>query len=741
MKIRLKKIISIVILTALLLSACSRPEPEKTFAKTGKVGVIVGGILDVFCEDVVPGSVPDYYYAAADMPLALETGKIDAYIDDELSAIDHCKVYDTIRIDKVVYSDHYGFIFNKDSRELCSQMNEYILTLRENGGLDELRRIWIDGEDESLQKVDYENLSGENGTLNIAIAATMPPMIYVKDGQYAGYEVAVLAGFCRQYGYGVEFSNSDFSSVMAAVTSGVSDIGAASISITEERKKSMLFSESHVEANAVSVVRKEEKTEKLSLEDFSSARIGMLDGSIHISTAQKHLPDATLQYFSSNFDMASSLKEGKIDGYIVDEPVARSLSNYYENQKILTILDPFSFVYALPKGDPDSEKLQEQLDNYLYEIKENGTLQEIDGIWFGKDESLKTIDLNRLKKNSKMLTLAAFAVSNEPFIYTKEDGNYLGYEIDILARFCDKYGYDLDINEYTFDDLMLALENGKCDIAAGAIAATEEREESFLLSVPHYEAGNVLVVKSFGTEVKESSFFTKITDSFHKTFLQESRWKLFLQGITTTVLISVASITCGSLLAFLLYLIYYQKNAVLNKIINGFCEIVEKTPAVVILMIFYYIVFGSLDIHAAVVAAFGLSLKFSVRVFGLLYIGVGSISKGQTEAAYALGYTPGKTFMKIIFPQAVMRILSGYKSNVVNLIEETAVVGYIAVQDLTKISDIIRSRTYEPFFPLLASAAIYIGIAVLLIFLVNKIEIRIDPKRRSEEDILGGIKR
>ena len=709
------------------------------YAKTNKVGVLLGGILDVYVDDVIPGASPEYFYAAADMPLALEAGKIDAYLDDELSAISHCESYDNIRIDRVVYSDHYGFIFNKNNEELRDKMDDYLAKIRNSGELDELKRIWIDSDDESTRRVEYGDLSAENGTLDIAIAATMPPLIYVKDGQYAGYEVAILVGFCREYGYGVEFSNSDFSSVLAGVTSGLSDIGAASISITDERKQSMLFSEPHVEANAVSVVRKNNADESHTVADYANSRIGMLNGSIHIATAQKFLPDATLHYYSSNSDIASALDHNRIDGYIVDEPVARLLINHYTDQSILKTLESFSYAYALPKEDPDSERLQEQLDTFLYKIKESGELREIDKIWFGKDESVKTVDLDRLKKNSKMLTFAVFTANNEPFDYVK-DGRFVGYEIDIMARFCEEYGYDLDINEYTFDDLLLALENGKCDVAAGTIAVTEERKGKYLFSIPHYDAGNVLVIKENSTKTDEGGFFSGIADSFYKTFIQENRWKLFVQGILTTVFVSILSIVCGTVLAFAFYLLYYKDNAIVNHVIDAYCELVEKTPAVVILMILYYIVFGRLNINAVFVASLGLSMKFSVTVFGLFRIGVGSISRGQTEAALALGYPPKKVFTRIIFPQAVMRIISGYKSAVVNLIEETAVIGYVAVQDLTKISDIIRSRTYEAFFPLIVSAIFYVLIAVLIITAVKKIEFRIDPKRRKKDAILKGIK-
>lgn len=736
MKNLTKKILITLLLLAMLLPVISYASDTAEFARTNKVGAVLGGILDQYCEDALPGGEPEYYYIAADMPLALETGKIDAYIDDELSAIAHCKTYNNIRIDKVLASDNYGFIFNKNNEKLRDEMNEYILRMREEGELDRLKKIWVDGDDEELKVVDFENLPATHGTLNISIGATMPPMVYVKDGTYAGYEVALITGFCREHGYAPEFSNTEFSSVLAAVTSGKADIGAASISITEERKESMLFSESHVAANVVSVVRISDSKVR-AIGDYNHARIGVLEGSVNIATAQKYFPDAVLQYYSSHEELAAALDKNVVDAYITDEPSARMLLSDYEDQSILTTLESSSYAFAFPKEDPDSEKLREQLDNYLYKIKENGTLRDIDNVWFGQDESKKTVDLDRLKKNSKMLTIAAFV--SEPLVYTK-DGNYVGYEIDILAGFCEEYGYDLDINEYSFDGLLNAVQAGRCDMAVGDISITEDRKEVMLFSEPDYDSGNVLVVKNKNAAAQEG-FFATIKNSFYKTFIQESRWKLFAQGILTTMLVALLSVVCGTLLAYVIFLLYYKNKTAVNKVINGYCELVEKTPAVVILMILYYIVFGRLDISATFVAALGLSMKFSVRVFGLLRIGAGAIDKGQTEAALALSYSDKKAFTKIVLPQAIMHVIAGYKSSIVNLIEETAVVGYIAVQDLTKISDIIRSRTYEAFFPLIVSALFYVLVAVLLITIVKNIEIKIDPRKRKEEDILKGIER
>jgi polar amino acid transport system substrate-binding protein len=116
------------------------------------------------------------------------------------------------------------------------------------------------------------------------------------------------------------------------------------------------------------------------------------------------------------------------------------------------------------------------------------------------------------------------------------------------------------------------------------------------------------------------------------------------------------------------------------------------------------------------------------------------VDNGQYEAAYMLGYSDRRIFYKIILPQALPHIVPSYKGEIIALIKATAVVGYIAVQDLTKMGDIIRSRTYEAFFPLIAVTVIYFLLEGILRFLISHIAVRLDFRRRKPEDILKGIK-
>ena len=215
---------------------------------------------------------------------------------------------------------------------------------------------------------------------------------------------------------------------------------------------------------------------------------------------------------------------------------------------------------------------------------------------------------------------------------------------------------------------------------------------------------------------------------------------MFLSGILTTILITVLSILFGTILGFLAYMCCRNGNKAAN-IISGFLVwLIQGMPVVVLLMILYYIIFAKAQISGTVVAVISFTLVFSSGVFGMLKSGVGAIDRGQMEAALALGYGDVRAFFRIILPQAVPHFLPAYKGEVVALIKATAIVGYIAVQDLTKMGDIIRGRTYEAFFPLIAVAVIYFILGGLLTFLVGRIEIRINPKRRKRDDILKGVR-
>jgi polar amino acid transport system substrate-binding protein len=175
----------------------------------------------------------------------------------------------------------------------------------------------------------------------------------------------------------------------------------------------------------------------------------------------------------------------------------------------------------------------------------------------------------------------------------------------------------------------------------------------------------------------------------------------------------------------------------------GLCNVVLKLvhgmPTVVLLMVLYYVVFGSIDLSGLIVAIVGFSLVFAVAAFGMLDSGVRAVDAGQLEAASALGYTDNAAFFKLILPQAALHFMPDLTGSVISLLKGTSVVGYIAVQDLTKMGDIVRSATYDAFFPLIAVTILYFAIEWVLGRVIALIAARMDPRRRTPDEILKGL--
>ncbi|MBO7348938.1 MAG: amino acid ABC transporter permease, partial [Spirochaetales bacterium] len=244
---------------------------------------------------------------------------------------------------------------------------------------------------------------------------------------------------------------------------------------------------------------------------------------------------------------------------------------------------------------------------------------------------------------------------------------------------------------------------------------------------------------SASTAVAKVGFFEKIQQSFYKTFIRENRWKLFVSGAGVTTLITICSIIIGTVLGFAVYMACRHGNVFANKTTNFFMWLIHGMPTVLFLMILYYVIFGSSRLSGMWISVVGFSLMFATSMIDMLRVGYNAIGKGQYEAATAMGYSDGQSFFRILLPQAAHHFLPIYSNEVVTLIKETSVVGYIAVLDLTKISDLVRSRTYEAFFALILTAVVYFVIQGIMVRLVRMIQKKIDPRRRSDKKILEGI--
>ena len=475
-----------------------------------------------------------------------------------------------------------------------------------------------------------------------------------------------------------------------------------------------------------------------SLSQLNGKQIGIQTGSTFDEIVLETLPDVRISYFNTYPDLAAALEANKIDGFPGDEPVLRLMA---AEDPLLTVLpeymDSFEFGFLLPETE-SGEKLLGEINAWLESIKENGTLDQLIEKWVDGPQEEKTLpDYTAFPATNGVLTFATDS-TYPPMSYFR--GNeVIGLEVELAANFCAANGYGLVIRNMNFDGILPAVQNGKVDFAAAGMTITEEREESVNFSIPYYTGGTAMAVLK-AEEKKDTSFWGELKDSFTKTFLREDRWKLFLEGIGTTLLITALSILFGTALGFGVFMACRKGNPVANGVTRFSMWLVQGMPMVVLLMILYYVIFGRVAIRGVTVAVIGFTMTFGASVYGLMKMGVGAIDRGQYEAAYALGYSSRRTFFRIILPQALPHVFPAYKGEIVGLIKATAIVGYIAVQDLTKMGDIVRSRTYEAFFPLIAVTIIYFILEGLISMLVSRISVNFNPKHRKPAEILKGVK-
>ena len=156
-----------------------------------------------------------------------------------------------------------------------------------------------------------------------------------------------------------------------------------------------------------------------------------------------------------------------------------------------------------------------------------------------------------------------------------------------------------------------------------------------------------------------------------------------------------------------------------------YLTVIRGTPVVVQLLIIYFVIFGNVNIDKIPVAIMAFGFNSGAYVAGIFRSGIMSIDGGQFEAGRSLGFNYVQTMRYIIMPQAFKNVLPALGNEFIVLLKETSVAGYIALQDLTKAGDIIRSRTYDAFMPLIAVALIYLAMVLIFTKLVNMLERRL----------------
>ena len=741
-----KTLICIMIVLLIGLTGCGKSERIiESFedAREARIGVMTGSTGERLAMEKFPQADIKSFDDVMDAVTALQVGQIDAIITAYPTALNAAKHNPELWYlpEPVDYEDT-AIGIKKGNEELLTQVNAILRSLKNDGTLEDMKRRWFKTELGPYEEVRIP-LPEDGEALKVGVSATREPFSFVDDKQrVTGHDGELAHRIAAKLNRPLQFSDMTFSALIPALQSGKVDMVITGMTATEERRKTVDFSQPYFANAQVLLVKKAaaagEGQQKMALlEDIADKRVGVYEGTIHDAFVETTYPQAEVMRFNSTADMVLALKNNKVDVILFDAvPSGVILKN---NQDLGVLTDE---VLSTPLGigfSKNNPQLRKKFNEFLQVIREDGTYQEMYSRWIENDPEKAVMPaLENHPQGSKVIL--GVAVGDLPYVAMK-DGEYTGFDIEMLRRFAQYEGFNLEIVPMEFSALVAALSSGKVDMIADSISITEERQKAVDFSQPYMDSKTAAIaLKSnlaeyAGEEAApgKNPFWKSFTQGFYNNLVLENRYRLILDGLKVTVIISLFSLLFGTLLGGLVCFLRMSKRKVLNLIARAYISLLRGTPVLVLLMLIFYVVFASVDINPVFVAVVAFGMNFAAYVAEMYRTGIEGVDKGQREAGIAMGFTKAETFFYIVLPQAVMRILPVYKGEFISMVKMTSVVGYIAVQDLTKAGDIIRGRTYEAFFPLIMVAVIYFVISWLLMLALGHVERFTDPKFKKRQ--------
>ena len=222
---------------------------------------------------------------------------------------------------------------------------------------------------------------------------------------------------------------------------------------------------------------------------------------------------------------------------------------------------------------------------------------------------------------------------------------------------------------------------------------------------------------------------------FNRYFVDNGATEWWLTGLKTTLLVTVIALCIGVVLGLLIALIRSTheqtgKLKLLNIVARVYLTIIRGTPSMIQILFFYSVIFATVNLNNIVIGGIAFGINSGAYVAEIFRSGIMSVDKGQTEAGRSLGLNSAQTMRLIIIPQAFKNVLPALANEFITLLKETSISGYIAIPDLTKGGDIIRSQTYDAFLPLFGVAVIYLVLVMILTAGVHKLETRLRTNER-----------
>lgn len=736
-----------LILLFLLIGACSSKRSKEQITNLdelshAQIAVPTGSAADKLIYQRLPEAEIAYYNSTLDGVIAVLNDQVDAVAYDEpIMRLYQTKIPGLLLLDEPITVDQYGMAIHPDNSDLKKSADSLLRVLVEDGRLDDMLTRWFSGDDNKA-KIPEMQWEATNGVLNFGTSAIVEPFSYYDNSRkITGFDIELATLLAQSLGRELKIYDMDFGGLIPSLLSQKTDIVAACLTITEERAKSVLFTDPYYTGGISALVKdhniqSSQDKRYSNLKDVGNGRIGVVLGTTHDKFVSENYPEANVLHFEGNPDLILAIKAGQAEAVVGDRSI---LGPYLRKNPELVIFEDDLFEQPFGFGFGD-EKLRDTFNEYLADIRSSGTLEAIINKWENSDENTKLNEYHFSEENGT-LKIGVTGVS-APFAFLSQ-GEYVGIDIDIIHGFAAIHGYKPELQTMHFPSLIASITTKKVDIIGSPVTITEERKKQILFSDCYYPSASVAIThrknvaeselnlaKELGYQANQAQssggWFAGVKESFYNNIIKEKRYLLLLNGFKVTFIIAILSAIFGTLLGALVCYMRMSKRNSLQIIAKIYIDILRGVPQVVLLMLMFYIVFASWNIGGITVAIITFAMNFAAYVSEMFRTSIESIKRGQTEAGIAMGFSKVKTFVNIIMPQAIKRVIPIYKGELIALVKITSIVGYIAVQDLTKASDIIRSRTFDAFFPLIMVAVIYFVLAWLLTLLLDAIELKIN---------------
>lgn len=456
-------------------------------------------------------------------------------------------------------------------------------------------------------------------------------------------------------------------------------------------------------------------------EDLAGLRVSTSAGSCYdMELSQRQ--DIFLQLYNTDSDVLQSLLNGKADVVVNDEVIYNSAVRKENGIKIGLLGSkafPTGFLFR-----KDEALLAQTMSAVQQRMEADGSMQELKDFWL-TDRFAEVNSYTHIPDEGTGEPLrVATCTMNAPLSFVI-GGEWYGLELDLLRELAKELNRPIDIRHYDAGSGFLAVKTGLADVLCGCIFITDERKEDFLFSEPYHEYRSAYFVMDRDAVLQKQGIVTRVKKGVQKNLITEKRWTFILDGLLETVKISFLAILLGSVLGIGIYALGQSRRRwkrTIAQIYNGF---MAGIPELVLLLILFYVVFAKTGVPPDIVAVITFALFFASGASDIYKTSLEAIPRGQTEAGLALGFTPLQTFFQIVMPQAVRHGLPLYKSLCIAVFKGTAIVGYIAIQDLTRAGDIIRSRTFDALVPLLIVTVLYF----LLVWIIGLLLKLLTPKK------------